>query len=296
MDISAAAAQSVPDEMEEWRLNAEWLSIHSIDPDLWKSSDAEEGPRHFVEVEQLDMDVSALPNSIDAYYDQVGVCPAEKTGLAAWTIFDLQQRLTQAMAVSNWIEAVQVGAALGHYVADIHQPLHCTVNYDGQYTWQGGLHERWEMIMPESRWSSTRIKHLEVVYLDDPWQAVLSWIAHSHALVSDILKADIVAKNTADHSVTSSDYYKMLWKQSGQIFVMQANAAASHLSSLWYTAWVNAGKPDIIGGVNPGKERGSIHLQSAEDHGMPWVFFSLLGVIGIVIIAMSVRSGKKAKA
>ncbi len=246
MDINRAAALNVPDEMAAWRAYADLLGRDGIWPDVWKGGDETEGPRHYLDAERYSpLAITNLPRDHSKVLALVGSDDA-RNGLLPWVILDVENKLTQAMASNDWVSATRYAAALGHYVGDGHQPLHLTEHYDGSPGPDGkGIHMRWEERMPFFYWKAEMLKPKRARYLDDPWNAVLRQLAQAHDRFRDIYKADYEATRLADEDVESAEYYRAMWKRTGDLFTEQVSAAVTDLSSLWYTAWVNAGKPAI---------------------------------------------------
>ena len=58
-------------------------------------------------------------------------------------------------------------------------------------------------------------------------------------------QADKEAREASDEQTDSPDYYRAIWKRTQKIFVGQVSDAVTDLSSLWYTAWIRAGRPPI---------------------------------------------------
>lgn len=287
MDINRAAARAVPDEMAEWRAYDKLLAYNSIDPDLWKERDAAEGPRHYLDVERYKhVAVTNLPADYSA------IAPGSKrsrdvgAGIVPWVIAETLQRLTSAMVSNRWEEAAQVAAAMGHYVADMHQPLHTTVHYN-----RGGVHLRWEEAMPTYFWRSPMLVPGEVSYVGDPWAAILRWIEEAHAHYKEIYAADAEAVKASSGNVESTAYYQALWDKTGPLFASQASAAATDLASLWYTAWVNAGKPTI---PPPPEELPQTSIWPPAEPVLPatWPFWAGFIILAVVIVALSLRKGR----
>lgn len=82
-------------------------------------------------------------------------------------------------------------------------------------------------------------------YIKEPWSAVLRQFDQAHARYREIYAADHEAATVADDEVGSSEYYRAMWKRTEDLFVEQVSAAVTDLSSLWYTAWIKAGRPAI---------------------------------------------------
>jgi hypothetical protein len=246
MDINRAAAMNVPDEMAAWRAYAAILTRESIRPDLWKGSDETEGPRHYLDAERYQpLAITNLPED-HAKVRALNGGDAAESGILPWVIMDVENRLTQAMASNEWEAATRYAAALGHYVADAHQPLHLTEHYDGSPGPDGkGIHMRWEEQMPFFFWKAELIKAGPAEYIKDLWSTILRELDQAHARYREIYAADHESAEAADDDVGSSDYYRAMWKRTQGLFTEQVNAAVTDLSSLWYTAWVKAGRPEI---------------------------------------------------
>lgn len=291
MDIARAAANGVPDEMGAWRDYGKLLARYSIQPDLWKEDDPGEGPRHYFEVDRYKVPVlTNLPSD----YAQVPEALTRRVsaadgGIAPWVILELQRRLTETMASNQWTEATRLAAALAHYAADIHQPLHTTVYYDGWTAQDAGVHLRWEEQMPRTFWQSALLKPAPAQYLENPWVAVLQCIEMSYTNADTILRADRHAKKASGGDLESRAYYEPLWNETRDIFVRQANAAATGLGSLWYTAWVNAGRPAIPPAPRDILPDTVWPVAAAAPRGSTWPFLAVFGVLAVVILFLSVR-------
>jgi len=293
--ISKVAAFSVPEEMEGWNAYAPILSYHSIDPDLWKNGDPNEPPRHFIDLERYaEIPVMELPRDLAEVQGITHRKIKRDDGIVPWVVLELQNRLTQAMADGDWYEAASVAAAMGHYVGDLHQPLHTAENYDGAMTVNHGVHMRWELGLPDRYWRRGMVFPGEVEYLPDIWPAMLGWIEESHSHFEEILAADRAARHAAGGSVESARYFEALWDESGMLFRKQVSESKDHLASLWYTAWVDAGRPEIPEPPE-GISRDTIwqkkHPGKGAGSGTP--FFIAFGLLVLVIIGMSFWKQRK---
>ncbi|MGD9781401.1 MAG: hypothetical protein AB7V14_04515 [Kiritimatiellia bacterium] len=247
VQINRLAGRNVPDDMGAFRAFSRPMVLPGIYPDLWKGSDAEEGARHYFEPDRLAEEIDLLSissNRLTAFETQIAV-RSDEIGVAPWTIVGLLDEMTEAMRTNDWLWAARCGAAMGHYAADVHMPLHCTRNYNGQETWQDGVHTRWESDMTKAFFRTEELNLAPAVYLEDPFRSVMEWVAESYALAPEILKADVIAKRSAGGQIDTEGYYLKLWELTGEIVVARIGDAVADLSSLWYTAWVDAGKPAI---------------------------------------------------
>lgn len=289
MDISRAAARAVPEEMEGWRKYAKFMASHSIQPDLWKGFDSTEDSRHFIDLESY-APLSATNLPLDRAAAEARLAGQSKPhGYVPWVILDLQARLTAAMAAGQWVEAARIAAAQGHYVGDLHQPLHTTENYDGQHSGQGGVHLRWEVGMPNEYWRSGLMPEARVDYVSNLWPAILGWLGQSHARIPEVLDADDQAARQTEFNVESRAYYFHLWQASSNLFIEQTHLAACRLGSLWYTAWVDAGRPAIDPPPETLSEASIWKPASTTGEHASWPFLVAFGVIALVIVLLSVR-------
>ena len=309
VQIGRAAGRNVPDEMAAFRLFSRPMAFPSIYPDLWKSTDAEEEPRHYFEPDRLPdgFDLLALSSNRQVAFSSQIPSRSTEIGIAPWTILSLLDDMTEAMRTNDWLWAARCGAAMSHYVADLHMPLHCTRNYNGQETGQLGVHTRWEGDMTKAFFRPEAMVLSPAVYLDDPFRATLGWVADSFALAPDVLRADIIAKRSAGGREDSETYYLKLWELTGELVNARISAAASDLSSLWYTAWVNAGRPAIPApfedlppysvfsgvGIDP-PELDSPHSQRQKEK-FDLIVWIVMGVLAVVVIGSSLHRGYLAR-
>ncbi len=311
IQINKAAGRNVPGEMKGFRAFSRPMALPGIFPDLWKESDDTEAPRHYFEPDRLPAgtDLRQLSPDLAVAIQQMGM-PGEAIGVAPWTILDLLAKTTEAMRTSNWVWAAQCAAAMGHYVADIHMPLHCTRNFNGQETWQTGLHDRFESEMTKAFFQPDDLDPAPAVYLAEPFPEIMGWIGHSASLVPGILQADLVAKRSANGRFDTETYYRRLWELTGATVNNQISAAITDLSSLWYTAWVNAGKPEIPApfdeiptvsvhtgvGIDPRTEGGPVGAQVPhQNQTYNIIIWSVMGAVALLVIGSSIHRGIQAR-
>jgi hypothetical protein len=143
----------------------------------------------------------------------------------------------------DWNKAGLFAADLGHYVADGHQPLHITRNYDGQYTGQKYIHSRYETHMIGDYQN-------QIVYNDDSafhqiqnvGGYVFEYLYFNYTILDSLLIVDSTAYAVAGHNY-SSQYYSLFWDLSKNFTIDLFKRASYSLAGLIYTAWVQAGSP-----------------------------------------------------
>lgn len=292
MDINRHAARAVPEDMAAWHRYGRVLAPFGIQPDLWKGDDRSEDSRHYIDVERYKgIGVTNLPAERARLADSAARRFQPADGILPWAIADLMPRLTAAMATNDWDEAARLAGALGHYVGDLHQPLHTTENFDGAVTAAMGVHMRWEEKMPSAEWRSSMLDPSPVAYVSNLWPAVLGWIEESHAHYPAILEADREAVRASGGNVESAAYIDKLWEKTGDMFTSQVGLSAGRLASLWYTAWVDAGRPRI---PPPTDELATASVWRTKRAGVKapaWPFLVVFGAVALWILVLSLRRG-----
>ncbi len=75
---------------------------------------------------------------------QLGQDTVKKYGMALWRVSQLYGLLVEALKAEKWEQALQVAGVMGHYVGDLTQPMHLSVDYDGQSINKPGIHKYYE--------------------------------------------------------------------------------------------------------------------------------------------------------
>jgi len=167
--------------------------------------------------------------------------------------------LRHAFEQNNVDGILRLSADLGHYVGDSHVPLHATVNYNGQLTGQKGIHAFWESRLPELFSTDYDFMVGRADYIKDPLSYAWSAVQGSFGAKDSVLTFDreLTEKYPDDkkyafetrgrvlmkqYSVEySTEYHNML----GGMVERRMRRAIKAVGSLWYTAWVDAGQPDL---------------------------------------------------
>lgn len=243
--INKAACGAVPSEIRNFFLaNADYLSEHAIDPDLWKKNDKSEGPKHYIDIDMYgSYPFNVLPHSFEEAKKKYGEDVVIKRGTLPWIIVEYTNKLTDAMKRQNKDEILLFAAALGHYVSDAHMPLHTVENYDGQLTGNKGIHARFEVHMINKYPDKFKILPAEGKYLSDPLEHAFSIVLESYVWADNLLVADTKAKQgEPDYN---DSYFAKLLKYTKHIADQQMSSSAENIASYWYAAWKNAGEPKL---------------------------------------------------
>jgi S1/P1 Nuclease len=150
--VAYTGANSTTDGQLFWRSNLESIRKLSTVPDrLWKSSatKAQEGLTHWFEIDSYykPTEFSQIISFPSSYSAAVSKYTEERilvNGTAPWRIRQLYQLAFQAFKAGNTETAMQYVGVMSHYIGDLSQPLHVSINYDGQLTGNKGLHSYFE--------------------------------------------------------------------------------------------------------------------------------------------------------
>ncbi len=181
-------------------------------------------------------------------------------GILPWHLQKMQRDLTDAFRRRDAKRILRLCTDMGHYIGDAHVPLHTTSNYNGQKTGQHGIHGFWESRIPELFADETYDYFVgKPDYIPNTadffWKAVFD----SNNMVDSVLTIE-----RALHRSFPSDRqmcpdmrngkpvlapcrdYSAAYQQALQGMIERRMRAAIHaVSSAWYTAWVDAGQPDL---------------------------------------------------
>jgi len=241
------AIQTLPPEVRPFfQSNRQFLIEHANDADSLMKTDRYERMRHYIYLDKYGVfPYVNLPHGYAQARGKFTSWRISRDGVLPWQVGEYSLRLTKAMKAGNWDEVKLDAAALAHYVADAHDPLHTTQNYDGQMTLQTGLSARFD-IQLFNHYSKLFIMHPEnAVKIDDPTEYAFQACLASNVWVDLILWSDLRAhEGLPDYN---DEYFDRFYDLVGPTVVQEINAAAHDAGSYWYTAWLNAGQPRLPG-------------------------------------------------
>ncbi|HUI65441.1 MAG TPA: hypothetical protein VL126_11410, partial [Bacteroidota bacterium] len=144
--IERWAIDFLPAAMDRFIADSTFFALHASDADNRKSKDPAEGPKHFIDLETY-ADAAHLSSNLDSVIAIYGSQAVSAQGILPWAEERTYDSLVVLLRRGAWAMAESVACDLGHYVGDSFQPLHCTINYDGQLTGNSGIHARYETDM-----------------------------------------------------------------------------------------------------------------------------------------------------
>lgn len=239
--VNYNAVVHLPPSMTQIAAQQAFLRDHASDADYRKSSDTAEAPKHFIDLESYP-DFSHLTPDLGSLIATYGWITVKEVGILPWASVWATDSLTAQLRRRDWASAYQTAADLGHYVGDGYQPLHCTVNYNGVFTGNTGIHSRYESgMLDQAQLVAVRDS---ARYVTDRYAYILGYILRANTLVDSIMQGDNVAKAASGWSGSGqapATYYSALWQYCQGFTRRLLQDATLSLASLWYTAWVDAG-------------------------------------------------------
>ena len=154
---------------------------------------------------------------------------------------------------------LKYSADIGHYIGDAHVPLHTTENYNGQLTDQKGIHGLWESRLVEINAENYDYFIGKAVYISDLNTFIWDAVKASHLGVDSVLtierqltkempsdkKYSFERRGNTTVSVYSKEFSDEYHERLNGMVERRLRAAISAVGSIWYTAWVDAGQPDL---------------------------------------------------
>lgn len=264
--INKAAVMALPQPLLVFFYNhIDFITQESTVPDLRKYviSDKNEAPRHYFDMENFG-DIASFPATMADARKKYDDKFLTKNGTLPWYIQEMMGKLTTAFKEKRKNEILFIAADLGHYIGDAHMPLHTSDNHDGQLSDQKGIHSLWESRLPELFVKNYKFNVAPATYYKDVDKAIWDMINDTHSLVPILLAADkglrsslqpkqifvtdadgTVIKNKYNSAKYSDEYATKFHAALNGMVESQMKKAVSATASFWYTAWVNAGKPDL---------------------------------------------------
>ncbi|HUP48421.1 MAG TPA: hypothetical protein VNA04_06500 [Thermoanaerobaculia bacterium] len=261
-----AATLGLPTDMPHFFLRSfpelVWLGY---EPDRWRgggpSLDAWGAPDHFIDYEFAEG--LALPRSRYEFIAlmessgrlrRFGITNAT-TGFAPWRIAELSETLTnqfrrwRSMAPGSTERTtlergiIQTAGILGHYVADVANPHHTTIHYNGWasaenphgYATDCGTHSRFESTYVSHAVDLTHVapKVASPVLRSDYFTTALAFIRESNGLVEELYALDRDG---------AFDIFRPVQPAGLNFAGGRLATGASMLRDLWWSAWRNSAR------------------------------------------------------
>lgn len=255
-----------PEMMLLYKPNIAFLEEHAVDPDKRRYAVPEEGARHFIDIDHYGAyPYNSLPRKWTDAVAKFGEDSLKKYGIVPWHIQTMLSRLTDAFREKNFSKIMKNSAEIGHYIADSHVPLHANSNHNGQYTNQKGIHGFWESRIPELMAESNQLNNGfnffigKAQYLkntgDYIWARVLESALEADSVLS--FEKKLTRQFSSDQKYSFETRNGIIIKQYSAAYSIAYNQKLNGMverrmrlsilsvASCWFTAWVNAGQPDL---------------------------------------------------
>jgi hypothetical protein len=273
-----------PEMIVLYKSNITFLSEHAIDPDKRRYAVPDEGPRHFIDIDAYGKyPYPDLPRKWNDAIAKFGEDSLRLNGIVPWHVQTMLARLTKAFKEKNFSQIMKNSAELGHYIADAHVPLHASSNHNGQLTNQKGIHGFWESRVPEllaeKQWDFFIGK---AEYIKNPGEFIWERVLESAQAADTVLnyERELTLKFPDDKKYAfenrngktirqySSAFTIAFDKMLGGMIERRMRQSIFAIASFWYTAWVNAGQPDLKGLAN--QKFSEADVKEFEDLNRQW--------------------------
>jgi hypothetical protein len=244
-----------------YKPNIDFITEHAVDPDKRRYMVAAEASRHYIDIDHYGVSpFNSLPRKWNEAVAKYSEDSLNARGIVPWWINAMLQRLTAAFKEKNQARILKLSAEIGHYIADAHVPLHASSNHNGQLTDQRGIHAFWESRIPEllaeKEWDFFIGK---AEYIRDPlaftWQRVLESASASDTVLK--FEKELSKTFPPDQRYSFEEKNGVITRQYSSAYTIKYDEkmkgmverrmrqAIYAVASFWYTAWVNAGQPNL---------------------------------------------------
>lgn len=246
-----------------YKEHIEFLTEHAVDPDKRRYAVDGEAQCHYIDLDRYyssgEDPFIIIPRKWNDAVAKYSEDTLQKHGIVPWHINVMKMRLQKAFESQNVDLILKYSADIGHYIGDAHVPLHTTENYNGQLTGQKGIHGLWESRLVEINadeydYFVGKASYIERV-LDCAWDAVKA----SHLALDSVLRIEreLTKEFSPDKKYSfeqrgntvvptySFDFSLAYHQRLNGMVERRMRAAIITVGSMWFTAWVDAGQPDL---------------------------------------------------
>jgi hypothetical protein len=259
--INRLAVFALPPEMVGfYKKHIRYITENAVNPDKRRYAVQGEAPRHYIDLDVYgDSALFKLPRFWQQAVEKYSEDTLMAYGIVPWHINFMKYQLTQAFKERNVDKILRLSTELGHYVADACVPLHTTQNYNGQLTGQRGIHAFWETRLPELFSDNYDFFVGQAQYLEQPQLRAWDIVTSSHLALDSVLyfekqlttefeeekKYSFEVRNNLTSRVYSRAFSQAYSKKLNGQVERQMRLAIHMTASYWYTAWVDAGQPNL---------------------------------------------------
>ncbi len=206
------AIETLPERLpqgfrEFFEANRGFLLQHVTDPLDAISKTPAERRNHFILLEKYGrFPFEALPRDYKSAVTKFTKAKLDANGLLPWQIGVYSKKLTELSA-------------------------------------QPGVNERFGTALIDRYSSFFPMRPNDAIFINDPTDRAFEACLSSHSWLENILLADRHARH--GENSFNDDYYDRFYNQAAAILIRQLSDAATDVGSFWFTAWKNAGSPQL---------------------------------------------------
>lgn len=273
-----------PEMLVLYKPHIDFISEHAVDPDKRRYAVKQEAARHYIDLDRYGTyPFTSLPRKWNEAAEKFSSDTLNAHGIVPWWIQTMLGRLTEAFKEKNQAKILKLSAEIGHYISDAHVPLHACSNHNGQYTNQKGIHGFWESRIPEllaeTEWNFFIGK---ANFIRSPLDFIWKRVLESAFLSDTVLRKEreLTAKFPSDQKFAFEERNGIIIRQYSTAFSKAYDGMLKGMiekrmrqsiyavACYWYTAWVNAGQPDLMKVVN--KEFSEEEKKEFEELNKAW--------------------------
>lgn len=259
--INRLAVFTLPIEMMGfYKQNIERLSSQAVNPDKRRYAVEGEAQRHYIDIDHYgEYPFDSLPRKWKDAVAKYSEDTLQEYGIIPWWIEIMYYRLVKAFKEKDANRIINLSADIGHYIGDAHVPLHTTENYNGQFTNQVGIHGFLETRTPELLYEEFDFFVGKAKYNNSPLNAAWDAVLSSAIAVDSVFKMEkelsasfpsdkkfsFEQKGNSTVQVYSEAYTRAYNKSLDNLVERRMRASILAVGSFWYSAWVDAGQPDL---------------------------------------------------
>lgn len=259
--INRQAVFSLPPEMIWlYKSDIEFITEKAVNPDRRRYAVIGEAEKHYIDLDHYgDSAIHILPKYWPEATQKFSEDSLRAHGIGPWSAYLTFLSLTKAFEQRNKAAILRLSADLGHYLGDLNVPLHTTKNYNGQLTGQDGIHGFWESRIPELLAKDYSFWVGKAEYVEKPQMAIWDAVSVAHSMVDSVLRIERALSSSfpIDQKYSYEERNGLTVRVYSRDFTTAYALALNHqverqmrksikmIADFWFTAWVNAGQPDL---------------------------------------------------
>lgn len=259
--INRLAIFTLPPEMLGfYKKNIGYITDHAVDPDMRRYAVDGEAARHYMDIDHYGTyPFDNVPRRWQEAVDKFTEDTLMAYGIVPYHIYKHYFWLVDAFRAQDAAKILKSSTDIGHYIADSNVPLHTTENYNGQLTGQKGIHGLWESRLVELFAEGYDFYIGKSIYFTDTQLEAWQWVLESHLALDSVLSFEkkLTEKMGSDQKYAFENRNNVLVRAYSKAFCTayhqmlagmverRMRASILRVGSIWYTAWIDAGQPDL---------------------------------------------------